>query len=82
MVATAETGTPTNLLETVNTDDGDAASDRTHYTVDGLTGGTTYYFRIQALPGGDWSADDDSDALSVATTTGVPGAPAVTASHR
>jgi titin len=68
-----------NLLEAVNSADSDAASDRTHYTVDGLVGGTTYYFRIQALPGGAWSAEDSDDALSVSTTMGVPGVPTLTA---
>ena len=68
-----------NLLEAVNSADSDAASDRTHYTVDGLVGGTTYYFRIQALPTGAWSADDSDDALSVSTTMGVPGVPTVVA---
>ena len=75
----------TNLLEVVNAADNTAEagsqSARTHYTVDDLDGGTTYYFRIQALPGGAWSAEDgDRDGgLSVSTTMGVPGEPTLAA---
>ena len=86
-------GNINNLLQAVNvTDAADEddlramararlPSDRTHYTVDGLIGGTTYYFRIRALPTGLWSAEDgDRDGgLSVSTTMGVPGEPTLAA---
>ena len=80
-----ETWGNTNLLQTVNTEDNTAEvgcqSDRTHFTVEGLIGGTTYYFRIRALQTGLWSAEDgDRDGgLSVSTTMGVPGEPTLAA---
>jgi len=67
-----------NLLTTGGpTDDPDISDEPTLrvFIVGGLNAGTTYYFRIQALPGGALSATNMADAASATTTSGVPGMP-------
>ena len=75
-VTTAGAWGSDNLLDNAASDHQNA--ELTLYTVAGLTGGTKYYFRIQALLGGDWSATDMADAASDTTMAGVPAAPAPT----
>jgi len=69
-----------NLLENA-TPAAHEDDDLTVFAVTGLTAGTTYYFRIQALPGGDWSTADgtNTDAASAMTDAGVPAMPVITA---
>ena len=51
----------------------DATNDTlTVFIVGSLNPGTKYYFRIQALPGGEWSATNMADAASATTMAGVP----------
>lgn len=63
--------------------DGDADTPTTTaFTVGMLTGGTEYFFRVRAAPGGEWSGDTEDNsttgAASATTMTGVPGAPTLT----
>ena len=69
-----------NLLETA-TPAAHEDDDLTVFAVTGLTAGTTYYYRIQALPGGDWSTADatNTGAASAMTDAGVPAMPEITA---
>ena len=41
----------------------------------GLDAGMKYYYRIQALPGGEWSATNMADAASATTEAGTPAMP-------
>ena len=53
----------------------------TVFIVDSLASGTKYYFRIQALVGGDWSTADDTmaGAASATTMAGTPEMPVTAA---
>ena len=71
----------TDLLQDAQGDEDNA--DVTLLTVDMLTAGTEYFFRIQteAAGGGtnsDWSADTTDDAVSATTDSGVPAMVALT----
>ena len=52
----------------------------TVFAVSPLDSGTTYYFRIQALPGGTWSTADDTmvGAASATTVAGTPSMATIT----
>ena len=62
----------TNLL--TGPPDVSADDDLTVFAVTGLDAGTTYYYRIQAVPGGDWSTADGTNtgATSAMTAAGTP----------
>jgi len=70
----------TNLLTTGGAGGGDISNDATLtvFIVGSLDAGTKYYYRIQALPGGDWSATNMADAASDTTMSGVPAMPTLT----
>ena len=63
--------TTTNLLD--NLDNDDEKPGLTLHTVMGLMAGIKHYYRIQALPTGDWS--EMADAASATTVAGVPAKP-------
>lgn len=55
----------------------------TVHIVTDLDAGMKYYFRIQALPGGTWSTDDDTmeGAASATTMAGTPAMPVIMAAQ-
>ncbi len=70
--------TANNLLAPTGGTDLSGDATLTVFAVTGLDAGTKYYFRIQALPGGVWSAENMADAASDTTMAGLPAQPDIT----